>query len=82
MPRDHRSPASARPDRLSAPEPAPGGRPPLLSQRAALILFMAVSIGVGVGVLTLFAGNHPAMAVIAGLMASAGSARELHNLID
>ncbi|MGW2137729.1 hypothetical protein ACWCW2_17185 [Streptomyces sp. NPDC001773] len=43
---------------------------------------MAVSIGVGVGVLTLFAGNHPAMAVIAGLMASAGSARELHNLID
>ncbi|MGA5840526.1 hypothetical protein [Streptomyces pseudogriseolus] len=43
---------------------------------------MAVSIGVSVGLLTLSAGSNPAVAVIAGLMAIAGSARELHSLID
>lgn len=82
MPREHRSPASARPDRPSAPEPTPEGKPPFLSQRTALILCMAVSIGGSVGLLTLSAGSKPAVAVIAGLMAAAGSARELHSLID
>lgn len=82
MSRDHRSPASARPDRPSAPDPTPEGKPPFLSQRTALILFMAVGIGVGVGLLTFFARNHPAVAVIAGLTAAAGSAKGLHSLID
>ncbi|MGW2267503.1 hypothetical protein [Streptomyces sp. SCA2-2] len=82
MSRDHHFPAFARPDRPSAPDPTPEGKPPFLSQRTALISFMAVSIGVGIGLPTFFVRNHPAVAVVVGLTATAGSAKGLHSLID
>ncbi len=52
MPRDPQSPSSAHPDPPSTPESTGVGKPTLLSQRTALILFMAIATGIGIGVLT------------------------------
>ncbi|MFC8536720.1 MULTISPECIES: hypothetical protein [Streptomyces] len=54
---------------------------PLLSQRAALILFMAVVIGIGIGVLTYSSERSLAKATFAGLLASGASVPVLHSLI-
>ncbi|MDK1349091.1 hypothetical protein QNO09_38785 [Streptomyces sp. 378] len=62
MARDPHSPASVHPDPPSTPEPAPAGKPALLSQRTALILFIA--LGVGSGVLTFFAEKSYPKAVL------------------
>jgi hypothetical protein len=80
MARDPHSPASARPDQPSTPEPAPAGKPALLSQRTALILFIAV--GIGIGVLTFFAEKSYPKAVLAGVLATGGCTAGLHSLID
>ncbi|MEH0400677.1 hypothetical protein QA789_34435 [Streptomyces sp. B21-088] len=55
-----------------------------MSQRTALILFIAVSagIGIGIGMLTFFAEKSYPKAVIAGVIAAAGCTAGLHSLID
>lgn len=53
----------------------------LLTQRTALILFMAVGIGIGFGVLTFFAEKSYPKAVLAGVLATEGRTVGLHNLI-
>lgn len=82
MTRDPHSPASAHPDPPSTPEPGPGGKPALLSQRTALILFIAVVIGVSAGVLTFFAEKSYPKAALAGLLTTGGCMVGLHSLID
>lgn len=82
MARDSQSPASAHPDPPSTPGSTPGGKPALLSQRTALILFIAVGVGIGFGVLTFFAEKSYSKAVIAGVVAAAGCTVGLHSLID
>lgn len=82
MARDQHSPASAHPDPPSTPGSAPGGKPALLSQRTALILFIAVVVGIGVGVLTFFAEKSYPKAVLAGVVAAAACTVGLHSLID
>ncbi|MEU2462452.1 hypothetical protein ABZ604_33345 [Streptomyces sp. NPDC012473] len=51
-----------------------------MSQRTALILFIAVSAGIGM--LTFFAEKSYPKAVIAGVIAAAGCTAGLHSLID
>lgn len=84
MSRDRHSPASAHSDPPSTPGSAPAIKPALLSQRTALILFIAVSagIGIGIGMLTFFAEKSYPKAVIAGVIAAAGCTAGLHSLID
>ncbi|GAA2331277.1 hypothetical protein GCM10010246_13040 [Streptomyces cuspidosporus] len=82
MARDQHSPTSTHPDPPSTPEPAPAGKLALLSQRTALILFIAVVSGIGVGVLTFFAEKSYPKAVLAGVIAAGGCTVGLHNLID
>ncbi|MGW1894215.1 hypothetical protein ACWCP6_28830 [Streptomyces sp. NPDC002004] len=53
-----------------------------MSQRTALILFIAAGVGIGVGVLTIFAEKSYPKAVIASVFAAGGCTMELHNLID
>lgn len=82
MARDQHSPASAHPEPPSTPGSAPAGKPALLSQRTALILFIAVVSGIGIGVLTFFAEKSYPKAVIAGVIAAGGCMVGLHSLID
>lgn len=82
MSRDRHSPASAHSDPPSTPGSAPAIKPALLSQRTALILFIAVSAGIGIGMLTFFAEKSYPKAVIAGVITAAGCTAGLHSLID
>lgn len=82
MSRAPHSPASAHTDPPSTPEPTPAGRPALLSQRTALILFIAAAIGVGIGVLTFVAKKSYPDAVIAGFLTAGTCTAGLHNMID
>ncbi|MFF0451667.1 hypothetical protein ACFYT4_35860 [Streptomyces sp. NPDC004609] len=52
-----------------------------MSQRTALILFIAVGVGVGFGVLTFFAEKSYPKAVIAGVLAAGCCTVGLHSLI-
>ncbi|TQF65298.1 hypothetical protein FK531_22015 [Rhodococcus spelaei] len=61
---------------MSVPPPDP-----LLSLRSAVLLLIAVLIGIGVGVLTVFAGQPGATAVIAGGGAAGASLLALEKLI-
>ncbi|MFE3865502.1 hypothetical protein ACFXPT_34505 [Streptomyces goshikiensis] len=79
---DQRSPASAHPDPPSTPAPAHAVKPALLSQRTALILFIAVGIDIGIAVLTFFAEKSYPKAVLAGVLAAGACAVGLHSLID
>jgi hypothetical protein len=66
------------------PETSPiaaGEKPPLLTQRAALILFVTVLIAVAVGILAFLAGGRPAEAVLAGGAACAAAITLLNALI-
>lgn len=82
MPRDEHSPASAHPDPPSTPGPAPAGKPALLSQRTALIFFIAIVGGIGIGVLTFFAEKSYPKAFLAGIGAAAVCTAGLHTLIE
>ncbi|MFJ9574761.1 hypothetical protein ACIRQF_00015 [Streptomyces sp. NPDC101191] len=82
MARDQHSPASAHPDPPRTPEPAPAVKPALLSQRTALILFIAVVSSIGIGVLTFFAEKSYPKAVLAGVLAAGACTVGLHSLID
>ncbi|WP_190174849.1 hypothetical protein [Streptomyces mirabilis] len=53
-----------------------------MSQRTALILFIAAGVGIGIGVLTFFAEKSYPKAVVAGVLAAWGCTVGLHNLID
>ncbi|MBM4487804.1 hypothetical protein MWT96_24690 (plasmid) [Prescottella equi] len=54
---------------------------PLLSLRSAVLLLIAALIGIGVGVLTVFAGQPVATAIIAGGGAGGASLMALEKLI-
>ncbi|PKW12481.1 hypothetical protein SAMN05428944_0245 [Streptomyces sp. 1222.5] len=81
MPRDQHSPASAHPDPPSTPGPPPARKPPLLSQRTALILFIAVVGGIGVGLTFLSEKSYPT-AYLAGIGGAAACTAGLHQLIE
>ncbi|MFC6094801.1 hypothetical protein [Saccharothrix lopnurensis] len=55
-----------------------GGASSLLSQRAAMILLLAVLCGVGAVLLLTWAGQHPGLAIVTG---SAGAAMVFNSLI-
>ncbi len=82
MTRDPQSPASAQPEPPSTPASIPAGRPALLPQRTALILFISVAVGVGIGVLTYFANRSYPGAVLAGVFATAACTKGLDSLIS
>ncbi|MGP3777168.1 hypothetical protein ACTWJ8_40670 (plasmid) [Streptomyces sp. SDT5-1] len=52
-----------------------------MSQRSALILFIGVVFGIGVGVLTFFAEKSYPAAVLAGVFAVGPATAGLHRLI-
>ncbi|MFC6093920.1 hypothetical protein [Saccharothrix lopnurensis] len=54
----------------------------LLTPRGALILLLAVLVGIGAGVLAAMAGRHPAEAVLAGVAASAAAVMFFDRLVD
>ncbi len=54
---------------------------PLLTVRAALILALAVLVGIGAGVLTVIAGGVLAAAILTGCMAAGGSLKLFSDLI-
>jgi hypothetical protein len=53
----------------------------LLTQRAALILIVALAIGITAGILSHLAGSRPAGAVLAGGASFAGAIALLNTLI-
>jgi hypothetical protein len=79
--RDPHSPPRTRPDPPDAPDTAPTEKPALLSQRTALILFMALCAGIGIGVLTFLAKKSYPEAVIAGVLTTGACAVGLHNVV-
>ena len=67
--------------RKSEPSDA-GGRRPLLTLRAAVILLSALIAGAVAGVLAYLATHNPAAAVLAGGSAFVGAIKLLDTLID
>ncbi|MCX4524513.1 MULTISPECIES: hypothetical protein [unclassified Streptomyces] len=61
--------------------PPPGTDPPFLSLHTAVVLVIAVLIGLVVGGLTFLGGFHPALAVLAGLGATGAAVPVLRSLI-
>lgn len=57
------APARLRPGRLIVTSPTPG---PLLSARAALLMLLAVLVGLAAGALTFLGGRSAPSAVLAG----------------
>ena len=55
---------------------------PLLGLRSAMILTLAVLVGIGAGVLITLAGRHPAEAILYGVGASAASVLFFNRVID
>ncbi|HEY8044907.1 MAG TPA: hypothetical protein VIF35_11620 [Streptosporangiaceae bacterium] len=77
------APADMEPPGGSEPEhvPARDDRP-LLTQRAAIILFAALITGLATGVLVYLATVNPAAAILAGGTAFGGAAKLLNSLIS
>nr|WSS73247.1 hypothetical protein OG491_35620 [Streptomyces sp. NBC_01175] len=63
------------------PAPIPGEKPALLTQRTTLILFIALCVGVGVGVLSFFANKPYPEAVITGMLIAGACAVGLHSVM-
>ena len=85
MPREPHSPASPHldpPGPQDTPGLTPPARPALLSQRTALILFVAIVGGIGIGVLTFFAEKSYPKAVLAGIGAAVACTMGLNTLIE
>jgi len=59
----------------------PSGRPPLLTQRAAIIFIAALAAGIAAGILAYLAGARPAAAVLTGGGAFAAAITLLETLI-
>lgn len=57
----------------SAEQTNSGAGAPLLTPRAALVLLLAVLVGIGAGLLTAWAGTHPGLAITAGAGAFAAA---------
>ncbi|WP_030222977.1 hypothetical protein [Streptomyces bikiniensis] len=74
-------PAPAQPHPPSTPEPDSGRRPPFLSQRTVLILFISVCVGIGADVLTFLVSKSQPGAVLAGVTAFGGCTAWLNNLV-
>jgi len=64
-----------------AGQPPSAGRPPLLTQRAAIIFIAALAIGIAAGILAYLAGARPAAAVLTGGGAFAAAITLLETLI-
>lgn len=64
----------------TSPSPS-DDRPPLLSVHTALVLLIALLVGLAVGMLMYAAGRHPAEAVVAGIGSSAAAGLACHKLI-
>ncbi|TDC73976.1 hypothetical protein [Streptomyces hainanensis] len=60
----------------------PSSDGPLLSQRTALILVVAIVAGVIAGVLLILAATHPANATISGVVAFAATVAFLNKIIE
>ncbi|MGW4031898.1 hypothetical protein ACWEFL_21735 [Streptomyces sp. NPDC004838] len=73
------SPTNSTDPRNDLPDPA--GPEPFLTVHTALVLLIAVVIGIVVGGLTLLSGTPAAGAVLAGLVGSGGSVPVLRSLI-
>ncbi|NEB03754.1 hypothetical protein [Streptomyces sp. SID13726] len=58
------------------------GKPTFLSQRTALILFMAIATGIGIGILTFASETSCPKAVLAGICAAAACTMGLNTLIE
>lgn len=58
-----------------------GGTGPLLSQRVAMILLLAVLCGVGAVLLLTWAGQHPGMAIVSGVVGAAGAIAFFNSMI-
>jgi hypothetical protein len=56
--------------------------PPLLTERAALILLLAVLTGLGAGILTYLSGQNPPAAGLAGFGACGGALALFHTIIS
>ena len=74
-------PDGKRPAGPDTENPRGRDRPPLITQRAALILLAALLIGVAAGLLSHLAGSNPASAVLSGGAACAGAIALLDALI-
>ncbi|QFZ18535.1 hypothetical protein [Saccharothrix syringae] len=70
-----------RGDRDGRREPGNHHGGPLLSQRAAVILLLAVLCGVGAVLLLTWAGQHPGLAIVTGSAGTAGAAALFNTLI-
>ncbi|MFF1736540.1 hypothetical protein [Streptomyces sp. NPDC058247] len=84
MARDQYSPMPVQPNLPSPqnmPAPPPPEKPPLLSLRTAVILFMAAATGIGIGALTFATTKSYPEAVRNGLIAAGASTVGLHSLI-
>jgi hypothetical protein len=55
---------------------------PLLSARTALVLLIAVLVGIGAGVLTVLGGHHGFEAILVGIGALGAATKFFHWLID
>ncbi|WP_432168162.1 hypothetical protein [Streptomyces sp. bgisy031] len=71
----------APPSPQNMPAPPPPEKPPLLSLRTAVILFMAAATGVGIGALTFVTTKSYPEAIRSGLFAAGACAVGLHTLI-
>ncbi|MEU8717930.1 hypothetical protein [Streptomyces sp. NPDC048663] len=67
---------------MSSPAPTPQGPPPFMTVRTAVVLLIAVLIGLVVGGLTFLSGGAAAAAVLAGLTAAGVSTPVVHTLIQ
>jgi hypothetical protein len=82
MPSGPTLPPSAHPDPPSTPDSTGVGKSTFLSQRTALILFMAIATGIGIGVLTFLSETSYPKAVLAGICAAATCTMGLNTLIE
>lgn len=77
------APAAMEPPPGPEPQPVPGrDGNPLLTQRAAVILFAALMAGLAIGVLVYLATAPPAGAILAGGTAFGGAVKLLNSVIS
>ena len=77
------APAAMEPPPGPEPEQVPGqDGNPLLTQRAAVILFAALIAGLATGILVYLATANPAAAILAGGTAFGGAVKLLNTVIS
>ena len=77
------APAAMEPPPGTEPQPVPSrDGNPLLTQRAAVILFAALMAGLAIGVLVYLATANPAGAILGGGTAFGGAVKLLNTVIS